>query len=241
MCFDFHIHSNFSDGQHSLETIAEHAVETGLQAIAFSDHYFTRKTRSIKPDQLPVYLETISKLREKYRKELIIKSALELDMLDWILTGKELSALPADPSIDFFLCEYVTNESLSGMPLKIFLKFRSAISKPVGLAHTDLPIAFAGIPANELMAIFAEFNIFVELNEGYCRPGDTVPFYRHWDPYFHQALSHPVSFSAGTDMHSDLTILGAHSAYRYLESKGIRNHLIFLHEIDPDRSSLHND
>lgn len=66
---DFHIHTNFSDGQHSMTEIVDFYGRSGFKAIAITDHLCEQKTflgqaaqllsRTLTPENFPQYIETI--------------------------------------------------------------------------------------------------------------------------------------------------------------------------------------
>jgi len=72
---DFHIHSNFSDGRHSVAEIVDFYGRRGFGAIAITDHLCETRTflgrgayylnRTLTPENFPFYIETIKKEAER--------------------------------------------------------------------------------------------------------------------------------------------------------------------------------
>lgn len=215
--------------------IARAAADKGLRCIAFTDHYLTRKTKSLQPYQLNAYLDEIETVRTRWKDRLKVLTALEIDLLDLELTGR---CLPGDEflsKLDFLLFEYVSDIPLAGIPLAHLLSLLQDIPCPAGLAHTDLPIMFPHRSADELLEIFRQHRIFIELNEAYHRPGDALPFYRHAGDLFLKTRNRSVYFSAGTDLHNRLDLLGAREAVAFLEKLDLKSRILPVAQwTDPD-------
>ncbi len=75
MLSDFHIHSNFSDGKHSIPELVDFYGRRGFGAIAITDHLCESQTflgkaaayleRTLTPATLPIYLEVLRSERER--------------------------------------------------------------------------------------------------------------------------------------------------------------------------------
>lgn len=78
---DYHLHSNFSDGENTIEDYIVKAKESGLLKIAITDHVWRTST------WIDEYIKEINRLRDKYSQ---IK----------ILIGVEAKALNRDGKID---------------------------------------------------------------------------------------------------------------------------------------------
>jgi len=76
---DFHIHSNFSDGRHSIPEIVDFYGSRGFGAIAITDHLCEESTflgkaaayleRTLTPATFPLYLEILRSEAERARKQ----------------------------------------------------------------------------------------------------------------------------------------------------------------------------
>ena len=73
---DFHIHSNFSDGENSIEELVKAAINLNLDAIAITDH--VRK----ESDWIDRYIEEIERLRTEYGDKIQIYSGIEAKAID---------------------------------------------------------------------------------------------------------------------------------------------------------------
>jgi putative hydrolase len=80
---DYHIHTNFSDGENSIEEMVEAAVKFGYTEIAITDHVW--KTS----DWFPEYCDRIDALKNKYHNIRILKGfeAKALNVLGTIDAG----------------------------------------------------------------------------------------------------------------------------------------------------------
>ena len=78
---DFHTHTTFSDGIHSVEEMVQGAIAKNMSAIGISDHSFTDfdQRYCIKEDRIPEYLAEIRRVREKYAEKIEVYAGLEYD------------------------------------------------------------------------------------------------------------------------------------------------------------------
>lgn len=78
---NLHNHTVYSDGVNTMEENVESAIEKGMYALGFSDHSYTPCDESycMMPEDYSVYLQELSRLKEKYRDKLRIYAGLELD------------------------------------------------------------------------------------------------------------------------------------------------------------------
>lgn len=72
---DYHMHTDFSDGESSIEEYVKAAIELGLSEIAITDHCWRRS------DWIPDYVEEIRGLEERY-DEFSIMAGLEAKIID---------------------------------------------------------------------------------------------------------------------------------------------------------------
>lgn len=81
--YNFHLHSNFSDGYNPPEEYVKEAIKLGFVSIGFSEHSplpFDNPF-SLKEDNLDSYITTIENLRNKFGKRIEIYRALEMDYI----------------------------------------------------------------------------------------------------------------------------------------------------------------
>ena len=78
---DLHVHSTYSDGQDTIETMVRTAVALGYEYVAITDHSeHSAASRTVTPDQLARQREEIERLRERY-PTIAILQGLEVDIL----------------------------------------------------------------------------------------------------------------------------------------------------------------
>lgn len=79
----FHIHSNFSDGAHSLEQLAEKAIQHGFEYIGISDHSKSAHyAGGLTEERVIEQRNEIKHLNQKYEKKLKIFFGIESDIRD---------------------------------------------------------------------------------------------------------------------------------------------------------------
>ncbi|MDO8604358.1 MAG: PHP domain-containing protein, partial [bacterium] len=95
---DFHIHSNWSDGKNSIESIVVHALSLGLKTIAITDHSQSLKiAHGLSIDRLLEQQQEINRCKQKFPQinilsgsEVDIKSDGTLDYPDHILNNLDI-------------------------------------------------------------------------------------------------------------------------------------------------------
>lgn len=96
---DLHIHSNWSDGRHSIEEIAITALDRGLKAIAITDHSGgVGASGSLTDGKLKKQREEINAMRKKFGDNLLILHGVEVEILsdgqldfdDEVLSGLDI-------------------------------------------------------------------------------------------------------------------------------------------------------
>ena len=80
MLTNYHMHSNFSDGKHSPEEMVLAALEKGFVAIGFSDHGYAAYDLSCCIKDTEGYIAEITRLKEKYKKDIEIYLGVEEDV-----------------------------------------------------------------------------------------------------------------------------------------------------------------
>lgn len=81
---NYHTHTNYCDGTDTPETYIKKAIELGFFALGFSGHapFANDSTNwAIKSFQLQTYFDEIEALKEKYKSQIQIFKALEIDYL----------------------------------------------------------------------------------------------------------------------------------------------------------------
>lgn len=85
---DFHVHTRYSDGKHSLEVTVLKAIEKGMAAIGISDHSALDfdKQYCMAEENIPLYKAEIAQLREKYADKIEIHCGIEQDSFSRMTT-----------------------------------------------------------------------------------------------------------------------------------------------------------
>ncbi|MBC8320927.1 MAG: histidinol-phosphatase [Bacteroidetes bacterium] len=84
--YNFHLHSNFSDGANNPQDYADKAIELGFSSIGFTEHSplpFDNPF-SLDDNRVEDYIKTIDNLKNKYKDQVKIYRALEMDYIPGI-------------------------------------------------------------------------------------------------------------------------------------------------------------
>ncbi len=226
---NFHIHSTWSDGVYTPEIIVKEAIKRKIDKIAITDHYHTRKTRSIAPGELGTYIADIKTLRKKYARDIDIYVGVEIDFS----SRTDIDNLPSFEGLDFVLFEYVQDELWGGHPLWMLLNIRKNIKCPVLLAHNNIARNFKDVDLDALIKVLEADNIGVELNtnQDYTQLG--APYYRIATVFFSKIAGKKIPVSVGSDMHENLELLGnTGDALSFIQEMGLEsNFKLFLKEV----------
>ena len=78
---DFHIHTDFSDGDNSAEEMVVAAIKKGLTQIGFSEHSYTFFDESycLKKEKISEYVNEIKRLKNKYSDKIEVLCGIEQD------------------------------------------------------------------------------------------------------------------------------------------------------------------
>lgn len=84
--FNFHQHSNFSDGVYKPEDYVSKAIDLGFEAMGFTEHSPLpfETPFSLKAENVDDYIDTIDQLKTKYSGKLKLYRALEMDFIPGI-------------------------------------------------------------------------------------------------------------------------------------------------------------
>lgn len=78
--YEFHSHTNYTDGKDSAETMARAAYEMGLKGFGISEHLFCDNPDwGFKGVELDAYLDELEKLKEQYRGKMDFLIGLEVE------------------------------------------------------------------------------------------------------------------------------------------------------------------
>ncbi|MHA1232021.1 MAG: PHP domain-containing protein [Candidatus Helarchaeota archaeon] len=220
---DFHIHSDYSDGDQTIEEIVLTAKRRKLEAIAISDHIdsngkfmYLRHTGS--PKRLDEYIKEIRAVAKRMNYP-IYASAEISDFSNYtVLLSNEFK------NLDFILIETQkprgpTNPLFDPIKRASFIKnqFKNI---PVGLAHPEIEFIEKNIER------FQEFDIFIELN------GDKLTRnYSDLNGIFHKIknllMDYPeIKISVGSDAHQIYMIGGVKRIWEFIISNGLTERLL---------------
>lgn len=110
--YDFHLHSDFSgDCDTPAVQMAEQAKQAGLEGLCFTEHY--DPDYPVQEDDFSLdfdgYFQSVSELRQKYRKSLWIGAGLEFGIQPHL--GRRLEDLAAQYPFDFILVsQHILNQ-----------------------------------------------------------------------------------------------------------------------------------
>jgi len=80
---DYHLHTLFCNhAVGGMESYIQSAINLGLREICFLDHLTIQKAEpglSMTPEEVPYYFHAVQVLKQKYRKDISIKTGLEVD------------------------------------------------------------------------------------------------------------------------------------------------------------------
>ena len=227
---NFHIHTTWSDGVYTPEIIVREAIKRKMEKIAISDHYLTKKTSSIPPKYVKMYVEDLKALRKKYGKKIDIYIGLEIDFSP----RTELDAIPDLKDIDFLLFEYVQDDLWEGYPLWMLLNFRKKLDIPVILAHNDVGRNFGDSDTHALLRVLETDDIGIELNTNinYTKLG--MSYYRGNQNFFEEMKNYNIPLSIGSDLHDDLNLIDdVKDALYFIQELHLeKNFKLFLKEVE---------
>jgi len=212
---DLHNHTLFSyDGQESFEAITENAVASGIDIIGFSDHQFTDGF------SFSEYINKIQFLKDKYKRDIIIKAGLEIG-----LRPKPDNFLARSMSKSLDYCLFESLDHPNGTDLFEFIEWRRLFSCPVGLAHTDI-FSLSERYGVDIFKVLKDNDIFWEIN--------TSGNYNYYYDFLtnaekrKQVKQSGITLSVGSDTHSlsDFNKRKIMSANCLIESLG--NPVIFM-------------
>jgi DNA polymerase (family 10) len=223
---DFHIHSTFSDGLYDIMDIAAYALKKEFKVIGISDHFNTRKVRSIEPGKIKNYIEEIESLDLPIK----IYKGIEIDFSP--RTDLSLLRKTIFESIDYILFEYVNDSSMMGYPLWRLLEIYEDIGKPIGLAHNNIQKNFNSINREDFLDLLETHNIFLEINTNinYSILGEY--YYSISEEFFKSIKGRSIPVSIGSDMHNNLEeMLNVKKGIKFVESLGIEENVKLFMEI----------
>lgn len=191
-----HAHSRWSDGQETLETMAQHAISKGLEYLVISDHSQAAYYASgLTPDRVAAQQQEIDMLNEKLKPFKIFKS-IEADILNDGSLDYDNGVLS---TFDLVIASVHSNLQMSRD--KAMQRLLAAIQNPyttiLGHLTGRLLLSREGYPIDHKMIIdaCADYDVVIEIN---AHPRRLDLDWR-WVSY---ALGKGVLLSVNPDAHS---------------------------------------
>jgi DNA polymerase (family 10) len=194
---DLHVHTNYSDGKGTIESMAEAAVERGYEYLVFCDHSQSLKVANgLSPERLKHKIEAVRKADEQY-EEIHLLCGSEVDILkDGTMDYED--ALLAE--LDFVVASIHTsfNVGEEAMTDRMVRAINNphvrTIAHPTGrILNRREPYA---VDVSRLIEEAAATNTALELNSYVDRLDLSVPYLR-------EALRARVHLTIDTDAHDE--------------------------------------
>lgn len=207
--YDFHIHSEWSDGDDSVEKIITIAKQKGLKIIGINDHYSEIKASvPQEPEGLIDYMSEIRETTKEIADDLIVLVGLEFDTFPSNqIDAKILSQF-----------DYLMFEELFPLPkIKKLCAWKEKIQGPeMGISHANFswPLELF----KKITTMLENAGIFLEFNANYTTNFEALKRLKT-DVVLNESK---VPLSVGSDSHSVQTL----GSFDYVEE--------FLNRICPD-------
>ena len=173
--YDFHIHSQYSDGEDSIQEIIRKSIKNSIKKIGISDHWKTRRyTSDFYVNNVEKYFNDIDKIRMNYKNDIKVYIGLEIDYTDRYgenITQKNINEFN---KLDYLLFEYVDTKYetwglLNGKSIDTLIELRKKLKCKVGLAHNNFYHNYKN-NYEEILKLMGDYDIFLEL----CEPETVV-------------------------------------------------------------------
>ena len=215
---DLHVHTNYSDGKGTIESMAEAAIELGHEYLIFCDHSQSLKVANgLSPERLKNKLEAVRKADEKYG-EIHLLCGTEVDILkdgsldyeDALLA--ELAFVVASVHTSFGVGEEAMTERIIRAINNPHVR---TIGHPTGrILNRREPYA---VNVSRLIKEAVTTNTALELNSYPNRLDLAVPYVR-------EAMNAGISITIDTDAHDESSLslikFGVSQARRAWVEKG---------------------
>ena len=197
---DLHVHTNYSDGKGTIESMAEASIERGYEYLVFCDHSQSLKVANgLSPERLKKKLEAVRKADDEY-DEIHLLCGSEVDILkdgtmdyeDDLLA--ELDFVVASVHTAFNLAETAMTDR---MLRAINNPYVRTIAHPTGrILNRRGPYA---VDVSRLIEEAVAMNTALELNSYVDRLDLSVPYLR-------EAVRAGVRLTIDTDAHDESTL-----------------------------------
>ena len=221
---DLHVHTNYSDGRGTIESMAEAAISLGHEYLVFCDHSQSLKVANgLSPSRLQKKLEAVRLADEKY-DEIQLLCGSEVDILKGGVLDyengllAELDFVVASVHTSFRISEEAQTERIVRAMNNPYVR---TIAHPTGrILNRREPYA---VNVSRLIREAASTNTALELNAYPDRLDLSVPYVR-------EAISAGVSITIDTDAHDEAALsfikFGVSQARRaWVEKENVINSL----------------
>ena len=197
---DLHVHTNYSDGKGTIESMAEAAIELGYEYLIFCDHSQSLKVANgLSPERLKNKLEAVRKADERY-DEIHLLCGSEVDILkDGALDYED--GLLAD--LDFVVASVHTSFGVGeeAMTERIIRAINNPYVRTIGhptgrILNRREPYA---VNVSRLIKEAAATNTALELNS-YPNRLDLAA------PYVREAMNNGIRITIDTDAHDESSL-----------------------------------
>lgn len=223
--YNLHNHTPFSDGAYTIDELCEAHLDADFDVvgIGIADHlFYTPSSREVKNDrefsklfgpETRSYVREVHEARQRWDGKLRILCGAEIN---WPLNKNYLHLIKDMlGGIDYVMFEYVDWAGLTQLANQA-----RRWPVPVGLAHTDVAVAFPNTSIDQVVRTMANARIFHELSAKF------TPLDRH-DRWYSTVPNHRVRVTVGTDTHDDLGIINMlPMLYEYLEGHGLQEKML---------------
>ncbi|WP_410497162.1 PHP domain-containing protein [Cellulosilyticum sp. ST5] len=183
---DLHNHTQWSDGDSTIEALINRAREYGLQEIGISDHYeFV--------DDKVVYREMLGSLKKKFQD---IKVLIGTEIKIGTLLRVSHTDIDELNQYDYILIENLEYQSDIAEVLESLKDLSSKLTCKIGLAHLDLEQL--GKLRGQVIEFMTQYNIFLDFNFEGTFYINLLQGYGQIEDVLHQGIEVVV----GSDTHS---------------------------------------
>ncbi len=206
---NLHIHSNYSDGKHTISEIVKKSIKLNLNYIAITDHLTNSWKAWVSKlnNELTIsaYLEEIANCQAYIFSNNINLTLLKGIEIDLSSTEQFIKKYIKIGEFDLILFEYLQSYETIAYLENIIHYWKNQINKssriPVlGLAHLD-PSFFMLGNLDILMNFLKKYNIYFEFNSSY--PSFYSPRYER---FFEKIKDYQIPVAIGSDSHNQQTL-----------------------------------
>jgi histidinol phosphatase-like PHP family hydrolase len=225
---NLHNHTLFSDGAFLPEELIRRAIDTGIEVLGISDHFYTTKIYEQTDYDTwinswwPRYVYSIACLKEYFADEIELLAAVEIDSSPGRTVG-DLSRLPWNDftqKLDYILFEYVGEDCVGGLPFEQIGNLREHYEKDIILAHANLDYLHQTIGIENFIAALKRYDLTLEIPAGRRNQW----YWEQFDP----ALLQGVKLSIGSDTHRAIEeVANIRRAWSFLKCNNLVENLIY--------------